>query len=141
VISINATLFVQLINFLLIMYILNRILFKPILKTLSERDNLIQGAKAEATELKLKSEEKLSEYNQALEDARQKATESHGQIRKEALAAADDMIHSAMAEEQRIISEIKQEIESEAIEAREELKARAVTISNDVTQKILGRVL
>ena len=140
-ISINATLFVQLINFLLIMYILNRILFKPILKMLTERDNLIQGAKAEAIELKLKSEEKLAEYNQALDEARLKASESHEQIRKDALAAADDMIHSAMSEEQRIISGIKQEINAEAAIAREELKKRAVTISNDVTLKILGRVL
>lgn len=140
-ISINATLFVQLINFLIIVFILNQILFKPIFKQLAERDTLIQGKKTEAQELTVKGEAKLTEYNRALNEARLKASESHGEIRKEALAAADAMIHSAMAEEQRIIAEIKKEIQGEAEKARVELKERAVSLCNDVTLKILGRVV
>lgn len=140
-ISINATLIIQLINFLIIVFILNKILFRPILKLLAERDDLIEGTKVRAVELKEKGEEKLLEYNQALDQARRKASESQAEVRKEALAAADTMIQSAMAEEQKIIAQIREEIKAEAEKARMDLKAQAETISNEVSLKILGRMV
>lgn len=140
-ISINATLFVQVINFLIIVFILNKILFKPILKSLAERDNLIEGSKVRAIELKQKGEEKLIEYNRALDQARLKASEGQVEIRKEAMAAADTMIQSAMAEEQKIIAQIRDEIKVEAEKAHIELKAQAENICNHVTLKILGRTI
>ena len=141
VISINATLFVQVINFLIIVFILNKILFKPILKSLAERDNLIEGSKVRAIELKQKGEEKLIEYNRALDQARLKASEGQVEIRKEAMAAAETMIQSAMAEEQKIIAQIRDEIKVEAEKAHIELKAQAENICNHVTLKILGRTI
>ena len=140
-ISINATLFVQVINFLIIVFILNKILFKPILKSLAERDNLIEGSKVRAIELKQKGEEKLIEYNRALDQARLKASEGQVEIRKEAMAAAETMIQSAMAEEQKIIAQIRDEIKVEAEKAHIELKAQAENICNHVTLKILGRTI
>ena len=140
-ISINATLIIQLINFLIIVFILNKILFQPILKILAERDDLIEGTKVRAIELKQKGEEKLLEYNHTLDQARRKASESQSGVRKEALAAADTMIQSAMAEEQKIIAQIREEIKIEAEKARVDLKAQAETISNEVSRKILGRVV
>ncbi|MBW2324509.1 MAG: ATP synthase F0 subunit B [Deltaproteobacteria bacterium] len=58
-ISINATLIVQIINFLVLIWILNRILFRPIFKIVEERKSVIQSSRAEIERLKSEAEERL----------------------------------------------------------------------------------
>ena len=138
-ISINATLVIQIINFLVLVYILNKILFKPILKGLQQRDDAIEGSKTRAKALEEKGEEKLQEYNKVLAEARKKAMETQAEIRQEGNLTAMEITQVARSEELNIINAIRKEIAAEVEIAKKELQSQAEAISNSVTKLILGR--
>ncbi|MCP4001475.1 MAG: F0F1 ATP synthase subunit B', partial [Gammaproteobacteria bacterium] len=53
-ISINATLVVQLIHFLLLLFIMNRLMLQPLLKLIREREDYTKRTKSEIKELEVK---------------------------------------------------------------------------------------
>ncbi|MGI6386387.1 MAG: ATP synthase F0 subunit B [Desulfomonilia bacterium] len=69
-IELNWTFFVQIFNFLLLMFILNKILYKPILKVLDEREARIAGGQEKAKELLDESQSILKSYNEKLYGAK-----------------------------------------------------------------------
>ena len=138
-ISINATLLIQIINFLVLMYILNKILFKPILKGLQQRDDAIEGSKARAKVLKVKGEDKLQEYNKVLAETRKKALETQAEIRKEGNLMAIEITQVARSEEMNIVNAIRKDIAAEVENAKKELQSQAEAVSSSVTKLILGR--
>ena len=91
-ISINATLIVQVVNLLILIWILNKILFKPILRIMEEREQKITESNAEMERLRVDAAEKA----QAIE-AQMK------QARREASAKKDEVCSRASVEAQRII--------------------------------------
>ena len=140
-ISINATLVVQIINFLIILFILNKILFRPILKGLEARQELIEGNKARAIELRQRGEDKLREYDRSLAEARNIAMSKQVEIRNEGMAKASEILDSSKKQEAEIIAEIQRGIASEVAEAKKDIQAYADSLSKDVTKKILGRAI
>lgn len=140
-ISINATLVVQIINFLIILFILNKMLFQPILKGLETRQEIIEGNKARAIELRQRGEEKLREYDQSLAEARNKAMSKQAEIRNEGMAKASEILDSSKKQEAEIIAEIQRGIASEVEEAKKDIQSYADSLSKDVTKKILGRTI
>ncbi len=140
-ISINATLVIQIINFLILLFILNKILFQPILRGLETRQLAIEGKKARAIELRQKGEEKLREYDQALAEARNRAMSKQAEIRDEGMAKASEIIEATKKEEADILSEIHRGISSEMEKAKRDIQSYADSLSKDVTSKILGRAI
>ena len=140
-ISINATLVVQVINFLIIVFILNKILFRPILKGLEARQEIIEGSKARAIELRQRGEEKLREYDQRMAEARKKAMSKQVEIREEGMAKASAILDFSKKQEAEILAEIRSEIASEIRDAKRDLQPHADSLSRDVTIKILGRTI
>ena len=55
--QLNSTLFLQIINFLLLMWILNRLLFRPFLKMVEEREAKTLGARTQAGDLTVEAED------------------------------------------------------------------------------------
>ena len=138
-ISINATLVVQLINFLVLLYILNRILFTPILKGLEERASLIEGSKEKAKELLAKGEEKLQEYNQVLVEAAREASIRKAEYWSQGSTDAAEIIRKAREEENNIRAAIRRDITIGMEEARKDLKRQAESLSFDLASKVLDR--
>ena len=74
-ISINATLILTILNFILLVAILKVILWKPLLKFLDNRAKMIDESLKLAEENKLRSEEIKGEHDQIIKEARKKASE------------------------------------------------------------------
>ena len=63
-ISLNATIIVQIINLLVLIAILNRLMFKPLKGMLATRNEAVQGGLAEAKAATEKASDRKSEYTQ-----------------------------------------------------------------------------
>lgn len=136
--ELNKWFFVLLINFLILLYILNIILFKPILKILKERDASIKDNLNAAKEMEQKREEAIARMNQELLEARVKAKEIFEGIRKEGLEKQRALIEDANRQALELIEKAKGEIRVEAEKARQKLRADVDKFSDEIVRKLVG---
>lgn len=136
--ELNKWFFVLLVNFLVLLYILNIILFRPILKVLKERDASVKDYLKAAKELEQKREEAIVRMNQELQAARVKAKEIFEEIRKDGLEKQRSLLEEANREAIEMISKAKEEIAVEAEKARQSLRADVDRFSDEIVRKLVG---
>ena len=138
-IELNWTFFVQVLNFLVLMFILNKILYKPILKVLDERDERIVGGREKAKELISESDTILSSYNGKLQVAKIEALGTKNTARKEASDEANVIIAEARGKAEGIISKVQQDMAREIERVKKELEPEVGIMAATIAQQILGR--
>ncbi|MFW6315458.1 MAG: ATP synthase F0 subunit B, partial [Desulfohalobiaceae bacterium] len=70
-IDLNITMLIQLVNFLILLAVLNLILIKPIRGIVQQRQEKMAGELSRIEEFNAEAERKMQEYQQALDKARQ----------------------------------------------------------------------
>jgi len=138
-IELNWTFFVQVLNFLILMFILNKILYKPILKVLDERDERIVGGREKAKELIVESDTILNSYNGKLQVAKIDALGTKNTARKEASDQANVIIGEARERAGGIISQVQQDMAREIERVKKELEPEVGIMAANIAQQILGR--
>ncbi len=140
-ISINATLVVQIVNFLILIWILNRILFRPIFKIIDEREDFIASSKADIERIEAEAMGKIRAYENRMSKARAEARARRDTARGEANTSAREIMDRAKAEAQDHISAIQTEA-AEAVEGvKIELAGFRESIAELVLAKFVGRGL
>jgi F-type H+-transporting ATPase subunit b len=138
-ISINATLVVQIINFLILIWILNHILFRPIFRIIEEREAFVEDTKAEVGRIEAEAIGKLKTYEDRMNTAREEALARRVEARDEAAASAREIMNRASAEAQEHISAIHAEAAKAVQEVKTELADFKESIAELVLAKIIGR--
>jgi F-type H+-transporting ATPase subunit b len=137
----DVSLFIQIVNFLFIIWVLNVILYRPIRNILIQRKEKVTGFEQIIETLTQDAQEKDEAYFSGIKDARAK-----GLKEKEAL------VQAAADEERRIIEEINQKAQADLVEIREKIAKDAEnvreslqqeidTFANAIGNKILGRAV
>jgi F-type H+-transporting ATPase subunit b len=127
IVSINATLLLQMINFAIIVWIFKKYLVKPMNKFIEERKEKIrldlenaEKSKTDALAFKKDSEVQLKEARQkaqdTMNDAIRKAEEIKEEILKEAHTSREKMITAAEADIVKIKDQVKRELRGEMTE-------------------------
>lgn len=140
-ISVDYTFFIQMANFIALIFILNAILYKPIRKILIERKKKIQGHKEGIEGLQRDASEKEETFQAKIGEAKTKGFQE-----KEALK------QTGQEEEKQLISEINQKAQAEleavrgqiakdAEVARRGLQRDIKVFSAAIAEKILGRAV
>lgn len=135
----DGTLFLHIIIIILMVFILNRTLYKPITKVLRERDQRTKGSSAEAHGIMQRIDESLVNYEQTLRDAR---TESYRMLeseRTQAVRERQDRLNLVREEVDELIRSEKNVIQSHAAEARAALEGEAQQMAAGIRDQILGR--
>ena len=138
-IEINFTLIIQMINFFLLILILNKILYKPILKILEEREQRIEGQQQQAKKTIEDSLVILTDYNKKLYDAKIDAMNTKNAARNEASEQANGIIEDSRKKAEEIITRMQQEMASEMAQAKKELEPELSVMAATIAQQILGR--
>ena len=136
--ELNAWFFVLLLNFLALLYILNIILFRPLLRLFQERDNTIKGSLSAAKEMDAKKEDALARMNRELLDARNRSKEVFERLRKEGLSRQKEMLKAAGTHAHDLIEKAKGELKSEAEKARQKLRSDVEKFSDEIVRKLVG---
>jgi len=137
--SVNKTVFIQIVIFIIAIYILNTLVFKPFMDLIDRRDKLTKGSIKEAKELEEKVKQIILEYEARLNEARALAQEERTKIVREAEAAAAGIVSRTREETGALLDEAKKKIEAEAEVIKEKLKGDVQTLSREIASKILGR--
>jgi F-type H+-transporting ATPase subunit b len=138
-IDLDLTVLVQFGLFLLTAIIANQLLFKPYLKMRDERSAGIEGARSEADRLSAEADARLTDYEEKLAAARNRANEQRRSIRTEAADHQREVTDKARAEAQKSFTEARTKVEKETEKARGELMPKADELAGDIVSKLLGR--
>jgi F-type H+-transporting ATPase subunit b len=141
VIELNLAFFVQIINFGILVLVLNIFLYKPIRKVLADRRQVVDGAREKAAAVDLEVQEKMALYEVRLRDAKAVAAERRTESLKQAQAEETSVLEKARAEAAASLGTIRDRVAKEAADARVLLKKQAELLSVDISEKILGRSL
>jgi F-type H+-transporting ATPase subunit b len=127
------------INFFLLIFILNKILYKPILKILEEREQRIEGQQQQAKKIIEDGQVILTDYNKKLYDAKIDAMNTKNAARNEASEQANGIIEDSRKKSEEIITRMQQEMASELTQAKKELDPELSVMAATIAQQILGR--
>ncbi len=123
-IQINVTLIVQIINFLVLLLVLNALLYKPVIAKIREREARIRNDREKAAELDGQVQEQERRHQQELAIVRQTGAQEKNALTVEAKKKEAEILDKARAEASRIVEDMKASIRVEAEEVRKALTAR-----------------
>ena len=135
----DGTLLFHLVLVVVMVYILNRTLLKPINDILAEREKQVSGRLKEAELLAAETEEKLKRYNSSLHEAR---TEGYRLLEKERAAALkekDEKIRLYRAEMSKTVAAELEHTRQQEQKVREELESQATAMGDLISSRILRR--
>lgn len=140
-ITTDITLVFQIVNMIVLMFILNRVLYLPVKKILKERSEKLRGMQDEISTFENNAKLRQEEVDAKMAQAAGKAKAALDSARAEAQAAGDAKLAAIKAEADAAkdvkLAALKTDIES----ARKSLQEGLDGFANEMASKILGRSL
>ncbi len=133
----DGTIFIHIALILLMIWVLNRTLFRPINKILAQRANSTGGRSTEADELRRQAIAKQMKYDETLREARSEGYQHVETERNQALAMSKEQIEGVKTETSVTIASEKVALETAVETARQKLAADATAIAEKITSNIL----
>ena len=120
----DNTLVVQIFIFILLMFLLEPLLFRPVLRIFALREERTEGAKAQARE--------LERVNRA-------AAEERDRIRAETAKLEGEILREARAASARIVEDGRRALAAAVSRVRFDVGRESERLAHDIMQRVLGR--
>ena len=138
-ISINATLIVQLIHFLLLLFIMNRLMLQPLLKLIRAREEFTTRTKSEIKDLEVRIEQLKEEFVSKEEGARKEAAHDRSEITNVGMREAEGYLNQSREAVSTIRQEAARDVAAELTNTRPLLDDEASGLVEGIMEKIIGR--
>jgi F-type H+-transporting ATPase subunit b len=135
----DGTLVLHVLIILVMVYVLNATLFKPINQILASREKRTKGRLTEAQEIIQSVTDKTSDYERSLRQARAEAYAFAEAQRAEALKERQQKLNQTRTELVQSVSVEKGKIEQQATEARASLAAESRRLAAEIGSRVLQR--
>jgi F-type H+-transporting ATPase subunit b len=127
----------QVLNFLLLLYLLNRFLFKPLLARMDERSAKIEKGLEDAESAARDRELARAEREAAVSEARKEAAEMIARANKIAEDTRNQILSEARAEAEKVTARAREEIQAEKERAMAELRAEVADLALSAAAKLI----
>jgi len=135
----DGTLILHVLIILVMVYVLNATLYKPINRILASREARTRGRLSEAQEIMKSVNEKLAEHERSLRQARSEAYSQAENERAEAMKARQQKINELREQLAQSIAKEKEAIEQQTAQARASLEVESREIAREISSRILKR--
>jgi len=129
------------ITFLVLLFLLYKIAWKPILSAIDNREKLIQDSIEQAEKTKKESEELLEKHKNLIRNAEVEAQKIIKENKELAEKSRQELIEHAKEESNKLREKAKLEIEHEKESALQALRSEVVDLTINATKKLIGDVL
>lgn len=140
-VSINYTLIAQVVNFIILLVILAKFAYKPLLKALDDRKAKIIKEMDTAEQTRLDAEALKKEYAQQLANAKKEASEIIDRANKTAQTVHDNMMEQVQKDKENILAAAKEQIEQERNQAMESVRGDVIALSTRIAGKLMQQQL
>ena len=131
----------QAVAFAILVYILGKFAYPPLIRSIDERRKIIEAGLAEAKESHETLNKAQAEVEQLLSEARQEAEEMVARSREDAAAVVAAAEKQAVERAERIMQDGRAQLASDVQAARETLKSDVVHLVALATERIIGEKL
>ncbi|MEK6535416.1 MAG: ATP synthase F0 subunit B, partial [Thermodesulfobacteriota bacterium] len=138
-VSLDYSLGIQIVNFLLLIFILNVLLYKPILGMIDRRKKQLEESESEIKRLQESVEQKMAAYEEKLRQAKAAAVEQKSEIIGQGAEEAKTVIDAVRAELPGIMEHFRVQMDGEIAAARKILTDQSQKLSVEIAEKVLGR--
>lgn len=129
--------FWTLLVFLIIIFMLKKLAWKPILAAIKDREDSIE----EALQTAAKARSEMNQLQASIADAKKEAATERERIMKEAgemkLAILSQAKKDAQAEASRIVDDAREAIQKEKAAAMSDIKSQVASLSLEIAEKVL----
>ncbi|MEN6620147.1 MAG: ATP synthase F0 subunit B [Smithella sp.] len=135
----DITLLYQMVIFIALIFILNALLYKPILSIIERRKKHVDELENEIKLFNDSVDNKAAEYEEKLKLAKAKASDLKKEIIKEGTDQAKVIVDAVRNEIPVMMQEFQQKLDKEVQAARQTLDGQARRLSLEIAEKVLGR--
>ncbi len=138
-VSVDGSLFIQIINFLFLLYVLNLVLFKPVRKILLERKEKMYSLEKGVERLSTRMDEKDVAYKDGMKSARTEGLTKKEAIVEQASQEEKEILEKINKSAQANLTEVRKQVAEETEKARIALGKNVDIFARAIGEKILGR--
>jgi len=140
-IDIDWTLYAQIINFLLLVFLLNVVLFRPIRNALKDRQAKLLAQETEINVLTDKGRSLEDEIKEELAAARRDGAGARESLKQEGVQAEATLLEEVKRQAELEWATVEKKIKADMAKARKSLQTQAQSFAQLLATKILGREL
>ena len=141
IVDVDATLFIQLGVFLVMIVLLRKLLFGPVIRLVEARFEATDGALSAAKALEEEAGRLRAEFDESLREVRTRALAEREAMVDAARVKEREIIRKARDDAHAMLVEMREKAEKEAKSARAELAGQVDALAAAVGRKVLGREL
>jgi F-type H+-transporting ATPase subunit b len=140
-ISLDKSLLVQAVNFLILLFVLWKLLYKPFMAKMDERTTAIKKSLEEAQLARTEAQRQQDENASRLREAYAEAQAIRDAALKEAADEQRKLVEAARGESQRLVESAKAQMDTDIRRARDELRREVADLSTAVAERLIRRSL
>ena len=138
-IQLDSSVLLQIINFVLLIFILNSLLYKPMLAIIDKRKKHLLDSEEEVSRLNRTVEEKMAAYEDKVRSVRSESLAKNKELIKEGSDKAKAIIDETSEEISLMAEEFHGNMQREIQSAEEFLTNQSRALSMEIAEKALGR--
>jgi F-type H+-transporting ATPase subunit b len=137
--QIDATFFIQVANFLVLLVLLNILLFRPIRRIIARRNEETDTLESAIADLQDRAAQKETGIEESKVEARKDGFAQKEKLRGDGLEEQKGILQQAGSSVENKMGEAKEDIEASVARAKKDLEDQIAAFSKELAQKILGR--
>ena len=140
-ISINETAVVQLVSFLIFLFIINRVMFRPLRKATSERERYVEEARQDIVKAEKEVAHLLDRLEEKKSSARGAAFTINTELEIQANQQAGEILTATRQEVESLKANAEKEIDVQISQAKENIKKESQSLVVHIMEQVLNRRL
>ena len=134
-----GTMFWTTVTFILLLVVLRKFAWWPILNTLEERERRIEDSLDKADDIDKREQEIEEERKQKIKEAEKESEKILDSARRQGQAARDDILQKARQDADELVNRAKKEIDAAREQAVEDVQRIAVDVAMSATEKLIKK--
>lgn len=140
-IDVNVTLLIQMVSFLIFVFLMNLVLYRPIRRIVAQRQQFVEEQQRVIDEAEAGRAAAVQEFNDKIQDARKLGRQRIQELKAGAYEHEKELIQKAAEQAASQLQATRAKIQGDVASATKKLKAQVDALSKDLAKKILGRNL
>ena len=140
-VSINYTLIAQVVNFIILLWVLAKFAYKPLLKAMDDRRTKIVKDMDQADHARKEAEALKQEYVNQLKNAKKEANDIVSKANAMAQQLHDEALANAQKEREELLASGRQTLEMERKKALLDVREQIIALSTEIAGRVLQEKL
>ncbi len=137
-IDVNISMFIQLINFFIVLAVLNAILYRPIRAVIKKRAQRMSAQLSDVENFTAQAQEKMAAYTGALAAAQQQGVEIRSQLKAEGYQEEATLLDGATKSAAQELKSAREDAASQMRAGKKTLTSRVDGYARQVSEKVVG---